>query len=80
MQIITDTTLQDVFFVVCVLHYYPSADQMVYWRSMESWMMQILKFIVAFLVFFKLVLCKSSIVLIYSSDCPSVSALPVCER
>lgn len=58
MQIITDTTLQDVFFVVCVLHYCLSADQMVYWRSMESWMTQILKFIVAFLVFLNLYYVK----------------------
>lgn len=58
MQIITDTTLQNVFFVVCVLHYYPSADQMVYWRSMESWMMQILKFVVAFLFFLNLYYVK----------------------
>lgn len=43
MQIIPDTTLQDVFSLCCLcVQHCHSADQMVCWHSMDSWMMQIL--------------------------------------
>lgn len=58
MQIITDATLRDVFCLCLCIQRYLSADQMVYLCSVESWMIQILKFNVAFPPCPKPVLCK----------------------